>query len=86
MKPRVTRQEFESMPVLPLALVEKLTGIERRRLRRLLQAGGLPLTRSGNRYMLHRVALRQKMPDFYEGILDRFLCAEEADSLDSFEE
>jgi hypothetical protein len=86
MEGATTREEFESMPVLPLGLLEKLTGIERRRLRRLLQGGGVSLTRSGNRHMVHRVALRQMMPKFYEGILERFPGAESVDVLDGFDE
>lgn len=82
----LTSEEFESMPVLPLGLVERLTGIERRRLRRLLQGGGVPLARSGNRYVLHRVALRRRMPDFYEGLLERLPSGRASDSLDLFEE
>jgi hypothetical protein len=77
----MTRREFEARAVVSLALLERLTGIERRQLRRHLKSNSVQLKRSGNRHVLHRIALRRHLPDLYQAILEK-LKESEAPGLD----
>jgi len=67
----MTVNEFESLPMVSLGVLEDITGIERRRLRRQLLAEKVPVAKHGNKHVVARAALKRIVPDFYEGILER---------------
>lgn len=74
----MTVDEFEAIPRLSLAALQEATGIDRRRLRRQLEADKVPLQKYGSQgrwgrssWTVDRAALRRICPDFYDGILER---------------
>lgn len=74
----MTVEEFEALPRVSLATLQAVTGIDRRRLRRLLLADQVPLQKYGSQsrggrsaWMVDRLALRRRCPDFYDGVLER---------------
>jgi hypothetical protein len=78
----MTVDEFEALPRLSMAALQEVTGIDRRRLRRLLEADLVPLQKYGSQgrggrssWTVDRVALRRICPDFYNGILERLAAA-----------
>ena len=67
----MTAADFEMLPVLTLGELARISGLERRRLRRQLMADKVPLRLRGNRWEVSRVALRRSCPDLYEGLIEK---------------
>jgi hypothetical protein len=67
----MTRAEFESLTIVSIGCLAKLSGIERRRLRRQMNRGHVQVMRTGNRYVIYRRTLCQQMPVFYGRLLER---------------
>lgn len=65
----MTRDAFEDAPMVTLAQLGRLVGLDRRRLRRILAGDGVPLLRTGNRHCVCPRSLRRLMPDFYEALV-----------------
>jgi hypothetical protein len=64
-------QDFELAVVFPLVDLARVAGMDKRRLRRLLESGGIRMHRLGGRYVVCRVDLRDALPAVYEAILQR---------------
>ena len=65
----MTRADFEGSLVVELAQLERVCGVERRRLRRTLLASGARLSRTGNRHVVCPSELRRVLPAVYEALL-----------------
>lgn len=67
----MTKWEFENATVVTLAQLGRMSGIERRRLRRLLASDSVPLLRTGNRHCVCPRDLARMMPGIYDAVMGR---------------
>lgn len=67
----MTKFEFERASIVTLAQVGRISGIERRRLRRLLVGDKVPVLRTGNRHCICPRDLARMMPGLYSAIVGR---------------
>jgi hypothetical protein len=72
----MTRDDFEDAIVVTLAELERLVGVDRRRLRRLLTCDRVPLLRIGNRHCVCPRDLARGMPGLYDAIISRMTMSE----------
>lgn len=63
-------EDFERMVVVGVAELAAALGIDRRKLRRQLEADGVRLGRLGRVWVVNRVLLRKTMPEFYDGVVE----------------
>ena len=61
--------DLESRVSFSVNELAQLAGVDRRRFRRMLLAGGVQITRCGRGYLVYRAELRDSMPKLYEGLL-----------------
>jgi hypothetical protein len=67
----VTAKEFELAVVFTVKELADLSGMDTRRMGRLLQSGGVKLLKSGRRWAVCRIELRDELPAIYEALLQR---------------
>ena len=67
----MTAQDFELAIVFYLTDLAELAGMTDKRLRKLLESGGIKMLQSGRRVVVSRVELRDSMPQIYEALLQR---------------
>jgi hypothetical protein len=67
----VTAIELESRVFFSLSELARFAGIERRRFRRVLESGGVQVSRSGRYYLVCRTELQSTMPKLYEALLSK---------------
>jgi hypothetical protein len=67
----VTAREFELAVVFTIKELADLAGMDTRRMGRLLESGGLKLIKSGRRWAVCRIELRDELPAIYEALLQR---------------
>ena len=65
----MTRSDFEGSLVVELAQLERVCGVERRRLRRTLAASGVRTARTGNRHVVCPAEIKRVLPAIYEALL-----------------
>ncbi len=67
----MTAIEFEQAIVFYLVDLADLAGMTPKRLRKLLESGGVKMLQSGRRVVVSRVELRDTLPQIYEALLQR---------------
>ena len=79
---RVTVDEFEKQVAISLGKLAELAGVPRKRFRRLLEAQGVRLLRSGRRVVVCRLELQDSAPKVYEALLQRLQAARPFENFD----
>lgn len=64
---------------LSIPEIAKLSGKHRNSVRRLLEADGMPLARSGRKVVVHTSVLRRRMPELVLSIEDGLMQSTESD-------
>jgi hypothetical protein len=62
---------FEDAVFFSLPELAELSGLSKKRLRHILETGGVTFIRSGRLVLVCRVELREAMPSVYEALLQR---------------
>ena len=67
----MTTREFDSALLLNIGQLQTLTGIDRRTLLRVFESGGIKVLRSGRRFLVEKLAIKQAMPAFFEAMVQK---------------
>lgn len=78
----MTAQEFELAIAFYLTDLAAVAGVTPKRLRRILESGGVTMLPAGRRVMVSRVGLLNGMPEIYEALLLRIRARDSEDAGD----